>query len=257
VANLWSKCWCPILQGIARLGCDSNSEVRMHALQYLQRALLVQELQKLSATEWEACFNKVLFPLLAKLLENIEPTNSIRMEETRMRASTLLCKVFLQHLTTLARLSTFTALWLTILDYMDKYMKSDKSDLLHDVIPESLKNMLLVMDTTGLFNQNNSDVKFSQLCIITKDRIESFLPGLWEDLFKANRLAELSSSSTTAITSSATIPIEKIPNEIQVDQQQQQAVRSLSEADQTNNLEDESKSQSNQRLESMPSTVIF
>ena len=130
VSNLWSNCWCPILQGIARLSCDKNGEVRMHALQYLQRALLVHELQKLSAMEWEACFNKVLFPLLAKLLENIDPRNAIRMEETRMRASTLLCKVFLQHLTTLSRLSTFTALWLTILDYMDKYMKSDKSDLL-------------------------------------------------------------------------------------------------------------------------------
>ena len=186
VSNLWTKCWCPILQGIARLCCDSNGEVRMHALQYLQRALLVHELQTLSAMEWEACFNKVLFPLLAKLLENIDPRNSIRMEETRMRASTLLCKVFLQHLTTLARLSTFTALWLTILDYMDKYMKSDKSDLLRDVIPESLKNMLLVMETHGLFNQNNSNIKFSQLCMITKDRIESFLPGLWKDLFRVN-----------------------------------------------------------------------
>ena len=184
VSNLWSKCWCPILQGIARLSCDTNGEVRMHALQYLQRALLVHELQTLSAMEWEACFNKVLFPLLAKLLENIDPKNMIRMEETRMRASTLLCKVFLQHLTTLAKLSTFTALWLTILDYMDKYMKSDKSDLLHDVIPESLKNMLLVMETTGLFNQSNSDAKFISLCSITKDRIESFLPGLWQDLFK-------------------------------------------------------------------------
>lgn len=46
--------------------------------------------------------------------------------------------------------------------------------------------MLLVMETTGLFNQNNPDIKFSQLCVITKDRIESFLPGLWEDLFRAN-----------------------------------------------------------------------
>lgn len=191
VSNLWAKCWCPILQGIARLCCDSNGEVRMHALQYLQRALLVHELQTLSAMEWEACFNKVLFPLLAKLLENIDPRNSTRLEETRMRASSLLCKVFLQHLTTLARLSTFTALWLTILDYMDKYMKSDKSDLLHDVIPESLKNMLLVMETTGLFSQTNSNIKFSQLCVITKDRIESFLPGLWEDLFKSNNLKQL------------------------------------------------------------------
>lgn len=40
------------------------------------------------------------------------------------------------------------------------------------------------METTGLFNKDNTDLKFSQLCSITKDRIESFLPGLWEDLFK-------------------------------------------------------------------------
>jgi brefeldin A-resistance guanine nucleotide exchange factor 1 len=127
---LWSKCWCPILQGIVRLICDINGEIRMQALKYLQRALLVHDLQTLPAVEWEACFNKVLFPLLAKLLENIDPQNLVRKEETRMRASTLLCKVFLQYLTTLGILSTFTALWLTILNYMDKYVKSDKNDLL-------------------------------------------------------------------------------------------------------------------------------
>ena len=47
---LWTKCWCPILQGIARLSCDSNGEIRMQALQYLQRALLVHDLQTLSAS---------------------------------------------------------------------------------------------------------------------------------------------------------------------------------------------------------------
>ena len=39
-------------------------------------------------------------------------------------------QVFLQHLTPLLSLSTFTALWLTILEFMDKYMHADKSDLL-------------------------------------------------------------------------------------------------------------------------------
>ena len=57
---LWTKCWCPLLQGIARLCCDVRRDVRMSALTYLQRALLVQDLQNLSAMEWEACFNKVL-----------------------------------------------------------------------------------------------------------------------------------------------------------------------------------------------------
>jgi len=45
--------------GIARLCCDSRRYVRSQALTYLQRALLMHDLQTLSATEWESCFNKV------------------------------------------------------------------------------------------------------------------------------------------------------------------------------------------------------
>lgn len=56
---LWTKCWCPLLQGIARLCCDNRKEVRMSALTYLQRALLVHDMQTLTAVEWESCFNKV------------------------------------------------------------------------------------------------------------------------------------------------------------------------------------------------------
>jgi len=40
--------------------CDMRRDVRMSALTYLQRALLVHDLQALSAVEWEACFNKVM-----------------------------------------------------------------------------------------------------------------------------------------------------------------------------------------------------
>ncbi|XP_075222100.1 Golgi-specific brefeldin A-resistance guanine nucleotide exchange factor 1-like isoform X2 [Lycorma delicatula] len=36
--------------------------------------------------------------------------------------------VFLHHLTPLQTLSMFTALWRTIIDFMDKYMHADKSD---------------------------------------------------------------------------------------------------------------------------------
>lgn len=45
--------------GIACLCCDARRQVRMQALTYLQRALLVHDLQKLDALEWESCFNKV------------------------------------------------------------------------------------------------------------------------------------------------------------------------------------------------------
>ena len=45
--------------GIARLCCDTRRQVRSQALTYLQRALLVHDLQALTPTEWENCFNKV------------------------------------------------------------------------------------------------------------------------------------------------------------------------------------------------------
>lgn len=136
-------------------------DVRWQALRELQRALLVQDLNQLSAVEWEACFNKVLFPLLTILLEKSAATDLGGIEETRFRASTLLSKVsdldiklsvcwsttmresqlitsydlctsvliqvYLQHLSLLLTIPTFTALWLTILDFMDKFLKADHS----------------------------------------------------------------------------------------------------------------------------------
>ncbi|XP_071953967.1 Golgi-specific brefeldin A-resistance guanine nucleotide exchange factor 1-like isoform X2 [Antedon mediterranea] len=180
---LWIKCWCPLLQGIARLCCDTRRQVRMQAFSYLQRALLVHDLQTLSATEWESSFNIVLFPLLTKLLTNINSHDPDGVEETRMRAATLLCKVFLQHLSPLLSLATFTALWLTILDFMDKYMHADKSDLLFEAIPESLKNMLLVMHTAGILSSEDQG-DYSPLWHVTWERIDCFLPQLKHDLFR-------------------------------------------------------------------------
>uniref|UniRef100_A0A8C8IB53 SEC7 domain-containing protein n=1 Tax=Oncorhynchus tshawytscha TaxID=74940 RepID=A0A8C8IB53_ONCTS len=127
---------------------------------------------------------QVLFPLLTKLLDNISPADVGGMEETRMRACTLLSKVFLQHLSPLLSLPTFAALWLTILDFMDKYMHAGSSDLLLEAIPESLKNMLLVMDTAGIFHSVDSRTGYSDLWEITWERINCFLPNLREELFK-------------------------------------------------------------------------
>ncbi|KAF7667847.1 hypothetical protein LDENG_00040800 [Lucifuga dentata] len=188
--TLWTSCWCPLLQGIAWLCCDARRQVRMQALTYLQRALLVHDLQTLDAAEWESCFNKVLFPLLTKLLDNISPADVGGMEETRMRACTLLSKVFLQHLSPLLSLPTFAALWLTILDFMDKYMHAGSSDLLLEAIPESLKNMLLVMDTAGIFQSADSTTGYSDLWEITWERIVCFLPHLREELFKQTVMPE-------------------------------------------------------------------
>ena len=106
--RLWSDAWCPLLQGMARLCCDRRSHIRTSALTSLQRALLFHDLQTLSSLEWEAAFTHVLFPMLDQLLIPSQPGERTAMEETRTRAATLLGKVYLQHLTPLTTLQTFT-----------------------------------------------------------------------------------------------------------------------------------------------------
>jgi len=188
IKTLWEAGWCPLLEGIARMCCDIRRGIRTHAFNCLSSALLVQDLQVLDGTQWEACFHKVLFPLLTRLLENISPHDPNSMDETRMRAASLLSKVFLQHLKDLLTSPTFKACWLTILDFMDKYMRVGNRDLLCEAIPESLKNMLLVMDTAGIFH--HPDTGYTDLWQVTWDRIDVFLPNLKQELFKETQQPE-------------------------------------------------------------------
>ena len=91
--------------------------MRQAAITYLQRALLAHELQGLTALEWFACFKEVselvqclfrvtmvlvmhllhnvqvFFPMLSRLLGEIVSDEKVSLEETRVRASNLLCKV--------------------------------------------------------------------------------------------------------------------------------------------------------------------
>ena len=142
--------------------------------------------------------------MLSQLLIKSKPGERTAMEETRTRAATLLGKVFLQHLTPLATLQTFTALWLTILDFMEKFIKAATSDLLADAVPELLKNMLLVMDTAGIFltfSQSISNEKGSTtpLWELTWDKLDTFLPQLMPDLFGHRQRADSKIGTTAAI----------------------------------------------------------
>ena len=246
--SLWSRGWCPLLQGIARLCCDSRRQVRTTAITYLQRSLLVHDLQSLTASEWESCFNTVLFPLLTKLLEphrSVLPltraqtqADNSHWEETRIRAATLLSKVFLQHLGPLLQLPTFTALWLTLLDFMDKYMHAEHNDMLAEAVPEMMKNLLLVMETAGVFgsssenddtpcallatvaNPQQAQLMQTRLWSLTCDRIDVFLPGLRQEVTRSKTpVARMPPVGVTPGQEGPTIPTADLENETVVDEQ--------------------------------------
>ena len=75
-------------------------------------------------------------------------------------------------------LADFEALWLHLLDFMDRYMHADNSEGLMEHVRELLKNMLLVMSTAGFFRPDAGS-----LWAATWIRIGHFLPTLQAELF--------------------------------------------------------------------------
>ncbi|KAE9551303.1 hypothetical protein FO519_005483 [Halicephalobus sp. NKZ332] len=173
---LWDKCWRPLLQGVARLCCDSRRQIRTQALTNLSRGMLLEEFGDLKSQQWENCFADVLFPLLLKLLDNLSPTDPQGVEETRVRAIQSVSKVLLNHLGMLMELETFSDLFIRFVDFMRRYWNCERSDILKEAIPESLKNVILVLDNSRAF------LEFPDLHKRTIETLKSFLPHLVDEV---------------------------------------------------------------------------
>jgi brefeldin A-resistance guanine nucleotide exchange factor 1 len=176
---------------------------------YLQRTLLSSDIQKLSPEGWRNCFEQVLFPLLTELLKPFSggENNSIGIEETRLRASVLLSKIFLQYLPKLTELTDFHKLWLQILHFIEIYMKADHSDLLAEAIPEALKNILLVMTATGILQPGVKTTSGEDIWQLSWTAIDAFCPSLREELQPPKPATSISTpviSTTPSPSSSAT-----------------------------------------------------
>ncbi|CAG8585934.1 8500_t:CDS:10, partial [Paraglomus occultum] len=193
MGEVWSTYWLPILTGLSQQCYNSCREVRQTAMTYLQRALLNPDLASYNLTEWVVIFDVVLFPLLDQLLEpEIFNRDPVGMDETRMRASALLCKIFLHYLNRLVEWRGLITLWLQILDVMERYMAIGDNDSLSEAIPESLKNMLLVMSTSGVLQRETNEKQEEptnanmiamkrELWNVTWEKINKFLPSLQQE----------------------------------------------------------------------------
>ncbi|KAF7635614.1 hypothetical protein Mgra_00005003 [Meloidogyne graminicola] len=134
--ELWLKYWKPLIQAIARMCLPVLNELML-------------------PSDWEDCFAEVLFPLLSRLLIGsppISPMDPIGMEEARIRAIQLTCKILLGNLSQLTCLNSFADLFSHLFTLMKKFLEENTcSELLTEVIQESLKNCLLVCDNFGVF----------------------------------------------------------------------------------------------------------
>lgn len=74
-------------------------------------------------------------------------------------------------------------LWLRILDIMDRLMNSGQGDHLEEAVPESLKNILLVMADGGFIQPPVDGHPRTELWDETCKRVDRFLPDLIGDIF--------------------------------------------------------------------------
>ncbi|ESK85960.1 golgi-specific brefeldin a-resistance guanine nucleotide exchange factor 1 (bfa-resistant gef 1) [Moniliophthora roreri MCA 2997] len=186
----WRQLFSPLLTSLSRQSANAAREVRHNAIGQLQRTLLAPHkvLDEADSGQVEELFNRVLFPLLDELLR---PQVFLRdpqgMVETRLRASALLTKSFMHFEVRESQSQADIRIqWIEVLDLLDRYMNIDKGDQLHEAVPESLKNVLLVMNAAQILvppsPQDNRDQRQRTLWTATSERLERFLPGFLNEV---------------------------------------------------------------------------
>ncbi|KAF7816403.1 ARF guanine-nucleotide exchange factor GNOM-like [Senna tora] len=181
--------WLRLVQGLRKLCLEQREEVRNHALLSLQKCLVGAVGICLPHDLWLQCFDLVIFPVLDDLLE-IALAQSQKdyrnMEVSLILALKLLSKVFLQLLPDLSQLTTFAKLWLGVLSRMEKYMKvkirGRRTEKLQELVPELLKNTLLVMKSGGILVQSSVSTG-DGLWELTWPHVNNIAPALQSEVY--------------------------------------------------------------------------
>ncbi|KAH6830387.1 sec7 domain-containing protein [Perilla frutescens var. hirtella] len=149
--------WMRLVQGLRKVCVDQREEVRNHAILLLQRCLTGVDGISIPTELWLQCFDLVVFTLLEELPEMAQQQSAKdyrSMEGSMILSLKLMSKSFLQALHDLSQATSFCQLWLKVLGCMEKYMKmrfrGKRSEKIHELVPELLKNTLLVMKSSGI-----------------------------------------------------------------------------------------------------------
>ena len=130
----WNHYALPLITSFGRQSTNACRDVRDLSLINLQRLLLGQHIATSNGRQEQAevIFNRVVFPLLDELLRpQVFQRDPRGMPETRLRASALLCKVFMHYeVNDAAKQDDIRVLWIQILDLLDRLMNVDRRDQL-------------------------------------------------------------------------------------------------------------------------------
>ncbi|GAB2287200.1 hypothetical protein Dimus_021582 [Dionaea muscipula] len=217
--------WLRLVQGFRKTCLDNREEVRNHALLSLQKCLVVVHDVCISHEVWLQCFDLVIFTVLNELFGIAQEYSQKiyrNMEDTLVIAMKLLSKVFLLSIDEPIQSTTLSKLWLGVLEQMEKYMKvkirGKRSEKLQELLPEILKNTLLVMKSGGVLVPGSAaggDVLWD----LTWSHVNNIVPSLLEEIFpvagsdQLHRHEREPEAPQIAIGMASTLPIEAVTSE--------------------------------------------
>ncbi|KAK4417638.1 ARF guanine-nucleotide exchange factor GNOM [Sesamum alatum] len=189
--------WMRLVQSLRKVCVDHREEVRNHAIVLLQRCLTGVEGIHIPTDLWLQCFDLVIFTLLDELPELAQqqsPKDYRSMEGSMIFSLKLLSKAFLQTLLDLSQSTSFCQLWLKVLGCMEKYMtmrfRGKRSEKIHELVPELLKNTLLVMKTSGILVPSDP-VGGDSFWQLTWLHVKNIAPSLQLEVFPSEELEKL------------------------------------------------------------------
>lgn len=175
----WTNVHKPLLDALSQFCSANGSDVlRVSAIQMLQKTILSYNIKEFSRETTGEVFQSILFPIAQALGDSeLLPDD---FQSSRIAICKLLCKSFLNYMDTLLNLElSFHLIWQTFLHILGKYSKLEGShSALTETVLECLKNVILVMSTSGVFEDRKVYECGEELYELTWACVDPVFPSL-------------------------------------------------------------------------------
>lgn len=181
--------WWALVQPLSHYALHPNPALRTHALEILKRMMMSSESLELPGAAWLRCFAEVLTPLTGELAGYVSSRAKSHPEADKSLrlAVTILTKTAMQYMPAMLPQPGFAEAWSRMLVTLQAATKN-KSEELAEAVPESVKNMLLVMAAQGVLVPEWRDAAGHNLWDLTWAKAKVVSQGLTPTLLASSSI---------------------------------------------------------------------
>ncbi|OQR96112.1 hypothetical protein THRCLA_07373 [Thraustotheca clavata] len=219
VANSESaeRCWIDLMRILLSYLQDERPLVARTAWDCLYRSLMLPG-HPIPPSMWKDCFEEIIYTLDDRSRDLA--TSNTPSKDLSIYSTTLLSKVFLYNIHTLADLPCFHTLWLNVLRRLATKLAvppiaTTSVDALevYEMTLHALHNLLVVMTAEGIF-ESSSERSQQDVLQLSYDLIRSVCPQVLDQLSFESGLPEVTeenNASTTEVEQVATEQADQVP----------------------------------------------